>query len=178
MITTLEIGSVVIPTETLLTFDQQYRDLKGERFRRTADGSGIVRKTWDGKIASQINGQGWVPSAFENIAPGVSYTVKCAIPRAVSDVSSTVTIPANRRTDAGHVPVGFALVGDSLVETPITNISAINAKTTNDATLTPVGGASGYRVHYLPEITAVVIDAECRGDGGADYVWRVNLEEL
>jgi hypothetical protein len=178
MITTLEIGGWVIPTETLLTFDQQYRDLKGERFARTADGSGIVRTAWQGKVATQINGTGWVPSGFENITAGSSYLLKCAMPRSKGSATTTVTVPANRRTDVGHQPIGYALVGDSLVETPITNLAAINAKTTNDATLTAVAGALHYRVHYWPEITAVVIDSECRGDNGAEFVWRVNLEEI
>lgn len=161
-----------MPTETLLGFDQEYEDLSGLRFARTADGTGILRSAWTGKVRTVINGRGWVPSGFENVSAGSSYTLKCAVPRQASDADVTVTLPAARRTDTGHTPVGYAIVGDALVETAITGI------TSNVATLTSVAGATGYRVHYWPQITCVILRNTCKGEADANYTWTIEAEEI
>lgn len=172
MITTLEFGSILIPTEAVPEFDQRYEDLAGQTFRRTADGSGILRSGWQGKIATRISGRGWVPAGIGAAAAGSTHVIKCAIPREASSATTSVTLPAARRTDTGHTPIGFALVGDRLVSTAITGI------TSNVATLTAVSGATGYRVHYWPQITAVVTANECTGSHQAEYRWAIEAEEV
>lgn len=172
MITTLEFGGIVIPTEAVPEFDQRYEDLAGQTFRRTADGSGILRSGWQGKISTRITGRGWVPGGLETLALNTTHTIKCAMPRAVSSATVSVTLPAARRTDSGHTPIGFALVGDSLVSTAITGIAS------NVATLTAVSGASGYRVHYWPQITAVITANENTGNHQAEFRWSIEAEEV
>jgi hypothetical protein len=172
MITTLIVGSIVIPTEAVPEFDQRYVDLAGQTFRRTADGSGVLRSGWSGKISTRISGRGWTPSGLDTIALGSTHTIKCAQPRAVSSATTSVTLPVARRSDTGHTPIGFALVGDLLVSTAITGIVS------NVATLTSVTGASGYRVHFWPEITAVILANECTGTHQAEFRWSIEAEEV
>jgi len=68
--TNLVIGTVEYPIETLYEFDQSYRKLNATDFRRTADGGGVLRSVWSGKIATLIRGKGWAPGAFDSIALG------------------------------------------------------------------------------------------------------------
>jgi len=69
-------------------------------------------------------------------------------------------------------------VGGLLVETAITNIAAINAKSTSDATLTAVSGATGYRVHYTPEFTGVIRSLTVTGQSTANYEVDIEAEEI
>jgi len=170
--TNLIIGSIEVPLESRGAFNQEYEDINGQTFRRTADGSGVLRSLWTGKVRTLISGDGWAPSAFENIDAGTTHVIKCAMTRAASSATTSVTLPAARRSDAGHTPIGFALVDDTLVETPITGIVA------NVATLTAVAGADGYRVHYFPEITAVILRNTCKGAFDARFTWQIEAEQL
>jgi hypothetical protein len=178
VITTLEIDNVEIPPEQLGEVTQTYSEIMQKSFARTADGSGYIRSTGTVKLRTSIIGKGWIPSAFENVDETVTHTLRCLMPRSASSNTTTVTLPSSRRVDAGHQPIGFALVADALVQTEITNLAAINAKSTNDATLTSVTGAVGYRVSYLPEITAAILSATCTGSGEASYEWTLEAEEV
>lgn len=168
---TLEIDLIIIPQQGRHTFEQEYEDLRGISFNRVANGDGILRETWSGKISTTISGEGWAPSAFANLGQG-THLVKCAVPRAASSDTVTVTLPASRRSDAGHEPRGWALVGTNLVETTISGIVA------NVATLDAVAGAVGYRVTYFPQIIAAITvnDGGLEDDG--NYSWRIEAEEI
>jgi hypothetical protein len=178
MITTLAIDSLLIPTEAGLTFDQTYAQLRAEKLNRTADGSASLRRLWDNKLATTITGKGWIPSGFEALDTGATVTLKCAMPRHAASASTTVTLPAARRSDTDHEPVGYAVVGDHLVETPITNLAAILAGSTDDATLTAVTGATGYRVSYLPQFSALILSATSKGSNDATFEWSLEAEQV
>ena len=179
MIVRLQIGALIVPTEALLEFDQDYRELEARAIDRAASGSVIIRTLWDGKLATRINATGWTPG-LEDLDAGQVHTIRGAIPRAASSATTTVTLPSNRRTDVD--PIGLALVPegtiDREVETPITNLAAINAKSTDDATLTAVSGAVGYRVKWFPEFSAVITTLRSRGDHSASYRWELEAEEV
>ena len=100
------------------------------------------------------------------------------MPRQVSSNTTTVTLPASRRTDAGQTPIAFALVNDYLMPTTISNAADINAQTTNDAILASVADATSYRVHYFPEIVAAIRSANCTGTNQASFEWVVEAEEV
>lgn len=172
MIATLEIGSVVVPPQARLEFSQTYTELNGQTFRRTADGSGVLRSVWSGKLRTTIAGKGWIPSSFDNLTAGASLTLKCAMPRSVSGATTTITLPAARRSDSGHTPVGFALLGEEQVESAITDI------TDNVATLTTVTGATGYRVLYLPQLSVVLTSVTTKALSEGVFDWQVEAEEL
>ncbi len=169
---TLEIDSIVVPLQSLLQFEQTYEDLAGETFRRAADGTGILRSRWSGKLRTEINGQGWVPSAFENIDTSVTHLMRMAVPRTVSSVSNVITIPSARRISLDYSPYGYALVGNQLVKTPVSDVTG------DEVTLTPVGGAIGYRVNYWPEFTAAITVNDSRPNGDGEYRWRIVAEQI
>jgi len=174
---TLIIDSIEIPIESLLSFSQQYTDEGAIDFKRTADGSGIVRELWTGKLSTQITGQGWVPG-LDAFARGQSHTISCVTPRVVSATGTTITLPAARRNDTGHAPFAHALVAGELVATTITNLADINAGTSDAATLTAVSGAAGYRVTYWPKIVAAIRSQTHSGDQRADFTWTIEAEEV
>jgi len=173
MITTLEIDGIAIPTEAILEFDQEYDQLEARDLRRTADNSAVLRVTGDSKLVTTINGKGWAPPGLGSLDLGTTHTIRCAMPNSVSAAAASVTLPAARRSDTGHTPIGFAVVGDRLVETPITDI------TSNIALLTTVAGETGgYVVHYWPEIRAVVVRNTAKGSGKAAFDWVIEAEEV
>lgn len=174
----LKIGSLIVPVEALLEFEQNYEDLQGQDFKRTAAGGGILRLTWSGKLRTLVTARGWAPPPLFDLDIGSTHTIGCAVPDSASSATTTVTLPAARRTDADHQPIGFADTGDRLVLTTITNAAAINAKSTNDATLVAVSGAIAYRVHYWPEIVAAITERPRRGDSKASFRWSLVAEEI
>lgn len=169
---TLEIDAIAVPVQSLIRFNQQYEEQKGEAFRRTADGTGYQRTTWSGKLATEIEGEGWIPSAFENLAVGVTFKLKCAVPRVVTDVSNVITLPVTRRVDAGHLPYGYGVVDGFLVATGFDDI-------TGDVyTLTPVPGAQSYRCNYYPDITVAITRNTSRKTPDSSYEWQIAAQEV
>lgn len=171
---TIEIGSIVVPRETVLEFDQEYETLEASDFSRLADGTGVLRTAWTGKLRTLISGKGWAASAFAGLAQGVAYTLKCAAPMPVDGASTSITLPAARRSDSGHEPVGYAHMPDGrLIETPIIDIVS------NLATLTAVTGAVGYRVEYLPQIIVKILRNTCKyAQASNDFAWSIEAEEV
>lgn len=174
MSTTLEIDGIIVPQETFLSFDQQYDDIEASSWARVASGAGILRVHWTGKLRTEISGNGWAASLFAGLQKGVAHTLKCAVPRAVDATAGTITLPAARRSDSGHEPVGYALLSDGrLIETEITDISA------DVATLTEVEGAVGYRVEYWPELTVHILRNTCKYSSKSnDYAFEIEAEEF
>lgn len=169
---TLIIDGVTVPVEAITEFDQDYEQLEASTFRRVANGDGVLRVSWVGKLRTIISGRGWAPSALINLEPGVSHNLQCAMPLSVDGNSASITIPANRRSDSGHVPLGFALVDGAFVSTPITDITA------NVCTLTTVAGATAYRVDYWPQLTVWVSRNTAKGSSSAEHSWTIEAEEF
>jgi hypothetical protein len=94
------------------------------------------------------------------------------MPNGVTAATNSVTLPAARRSDADHDPVGFALVGDELVPTNIGSIIA------NVATLDVVAGATAYEVWYWPELTVAVVRNTAKGQQDNSYQWTIEAEEI
>ena len=178
MITTLIIGAIELPTlATHVELTQSYDDILPIRFRRTADNTGILRSTGSAKLRTVIQGRGWVP-ALEDIDTTTTQVVKCAMHRAANSATTTVSLPAARRADTGHQPLAYGRVGDDLIATTITNLAAILAGSTDEATLTAVSGASAYVVHYWPQITAAVLVKTGQGASSAAFEWTIEAEEV
>ena len=173
---TLEIDSLVIAPQTLLRFTQDYEELLAREFRRTADNSGVLRVTGTAKVRTVIESLGWIPAGVTSLNLGTTHLMKCAMIRSADSDTATVTVPAGRRSDIE--PLGFAIVDDLAVSTPITNLADILAGTTDDATLTAVAGAVSYRVHYWPEITVVILSNDSDGDEQGRFNWTLEAEEI
>jgi len=170
-VSNLVIDSITIPTRSLLEYDQQYQEMRADDFRRVADGSGVLRTLGWAKLRTTINAKGWVPLGLAAFRGG-QYLIKCAAPHAVDSASNVITLPAARRSDTGYDPYALAQVDGDLVETTISD------ETGDVFTLATVSGATGYRLQYYPEFTAVITDARSKGDSGINYTWSMVAEQV
>jgi hypothetical protein len=170
--TVLTIDGLPVPIVSRLEIDQRYEQIQPVWFRRLADNSGILRATGSAKLSTTITGRGWMPAALQTLALGSTHTIGCIAWRDVASASPVITLPAARRVDAGHSPVGYAVVDGELIE-------AAQSGTAGDViSLTPVGGATHYVVYYLPLIVARVIRAETRSESSAQHPWALEVEEV
>lgn len=167
---TLEIGALVLPLHARHGLSQRYETLGGRATLRFSDGALLVQRAW-AKLRTVIEGEGSVPPGLAGLDTVNAVTLKCVAQRTVSGGTS-ITLPAARRSDAGHAPRAFAQVGDRAVETAV-NIVA------NVATLTPVAGAELYWVSYYPQLSVICAPVEERADvNGAVYAWSLTAEEV
>lgn len=171
---TLEIDGLVIPASAMGSLQVDYIDQAPRSDRRTADNS-LYRRTYGAaqKLRAQVSGEGWAPPGLDGLDTDATHAVKLPKQRAISGTGNIITLPAGRRAGGLYEPVGFATVDGALVGTTITNITG------DDYTLATVSGASGYRVEYYPQITAVLTIE--RGDlnaGRATHGWQVVVEEV
>jgi len=168
------LGTAEQPIASIAGFSQTYELLAATESDRMVDGSLDTSTHWAGKLKTRISGEGWTPPVLLGLDYTSQMTLKCGAPIAAQDASNTVTIPAARRTDTGHTPVGFAIVDGKEVQTPITGIVA------NVATLTTVTGASSYVVWYWPEITVQVTERPTQdtATGAATHRWSFAAEEV
>jgi len=176
--TTLKIDSVEVANQAALQFSQTYSDVQAVDFRRTADGSGVLRSTGTSKLQTTITGRGWMPAGLATLDRTASHVIECATPDGVTASGTSVAIPANRRNDVDHMPLGFAQVNGSLQRTTITNLAALNAGTEDTATLTAVSGADLYQVNYWPKITAAITRLSETVDESGNFTWTLEAEEI
>lgn len=166
----LIIGGVTIPRLAGLDLTQEYGEVVSEAWHRMGDGSLDVQENWAAKRSTTISGSGWIPAAFSSINFSADVEISCIALEAVQGATTTLTLPAARRTDAG--PYGFAIVNGQEVPTSISIV-------TNTATLGAVTGASLYIVKYYPKFTA-----HCKrprrglSRSDATYSWSLEAEEV
>ena len=160
-----------------MEFSQGYAPILGSAQLRMMNGQAVRQTHWE-KLATSISCSGTIPVGLtEGIDYTRSYTLRCGAKRAVSSSSANITIPAERRSDAGYEVKGYALIEDgqgrgSWVETPV--VMAVDV-----AQLTPVAGAAIYRAYYWPELE-VFSDppSEDQDVHGADFSWSLNAEQV
>lgn len=178
MISTLEIDGQAIPAQSMLGIDQTYNDIVPTTFRRTADNTGVLRTTGDAKLRTAISGKGWVPPGLAALDLGTTHVLRCAASDTVTSATTSVTVPAARRSDTGHTPRAFAEVGDDMVPTTISNQAAIDAGSSDVASLDAVSGATGYAVEFWPEITAVILVNTAKLLSSATTEWQIEAEQV
>lgn len=171
---TLNIGSIAIPLLAALDIEQSYEAIGGEAVFRTVNGTGIKQSTWQ-KLRVTTSGGGWIPAGLETLDFTQPLTLGCILPRAVPADFSTrqATLPAARRTDAGHTPWGLALLPDGGITETALSLAG------NVATLMAVSEAIAYQAMYLPQITVWASrprDSGTRNDAG--YRWELVAEEV
>ena len=170
---TLKVGALDIQLLAALDIEQTYAPIGGEGIQRTAGGSGIKQMTWK-KTRITTSGGGWLPAGLDTLDTSVQIALACIVPRAVPAVFATrqATLPAARRSDAGHLPWGVAIMADG---SPIATTASLVG---NVATLGAVTGAVAYQAMYLPLFTCWAMrptDSGNRGD--ASYRWELICEE-
>jgi len=167
------LGGIDVPIECFADFEQSYDVLTSSSILRMSDGSAIKQTAWGGKLKINTSGSGWAPLGFTGLNFENPLLFKCAKPRALDGATEIITLPAARRTDSGYTPIGFAVVDNELVETPIDSLVA------NVATLITVANATAYRVHYWPEISVFVKEpAENWNKSGNSHGWSFEAEEV
>lgn len=171
----LIIDGVTVPLYASTEISQRYAPLEASSITRMA--SGTARKQtlagWVGKVTTEIFGNGLIPSMLgeDAIDYSVPLTVSCIAHRSIVSASSSIAISSKRRTDAGNVPYGRALVGDRWVNTPCSMVGDV-------ATLTPVSGATQYQAVWFPELTMFLTPPrEGHPQHGPNFDWIITGEE-
>lgn len=171
----LKIGSIDLPLLAALDIEQTYEPIGGETVLRTIGGTGIKQMTWQ-KLRTTISGSGWIPAGLASLDATAQQVIGCIVPRSVpcNFVTRQATLPAARRSDAGHVPWGLAIMPDNTAVVSPASLS------TNVATVDAVSGAVAYQALYLPSLTCWltrrVSDSGNRSD--ASYRWEIQAEEV
>lgn len=170
---TLKIGSLEIPVRSAIDADQSYTAIGGETVLRTISGAGIRQETWK-RIRTTINGGGWLPAGLAAIDTTVSVDVACIAPQArVADVNRQATLPAARRSDAGHTPWAFALLPDGGLANTTLGIAG------NVATAGAVAGATGYLIHYFPLLHCWINrPTQSFSVAAGSHTWEIIAEEV
>lgn len=171
---TLKIGSLEIPLLAAFELDQTYSPLGGDGILRTMSGAGIKQQTWR-RTQITTSGSGWLPAGLDTLDTSAQLSLSCVVPRCVPAVFATrqATLPAARRTDAGHLPWGIALRADGSAVVTTASLAG------NVATLAAVDDAVSYQAMYFPVFT---VWASRPTDSGtphdASYRWELVCEEV
>ena len=163
------IGGVIIGLDAAHDLTQTYEEVGGRTLRRKLDGAALLQRNW-GKIRTVISGRGRLPDGLEGLDYTTSMTIDCMAPRSVWGSSTTIVIPAARRT-SGWVPHAYAIVAGQHVRTSLTIA-------TNTCTLTAVTGAQGYLVAYYPSLSMYAEPPrQTFGGRGPSAGWEIVAEE-
>lgn len=176
--TTFELGTVIVPIHSAFELSQTYEPLGGFVTIRMLNGAALKQQNWE-KIGTSVQGTGTIPSGLEGLDYSVSQLMKCAAPRAVTSISNVLVIPAERRTDPGFEPTGFAYVDPEgknrglWQETPIVSIVV------DTVTLTVVANALNYQVRYFPEFEVFAEKPTQNIDvHPSDQNWQLDAEQV
>lgn len=166
----LLIDSVRLPDYACLDITQTLEEIGGYTRKRKLSGALVEQRHWD-KLRTEVSAQSTVPPGVEDMVRDQEFALSCIQPMVVNGASTTIVIPAARRSDTGYTPVAHAIVDGVLTSTSI-SIS------TNTCTLGTVSGADSYRVTYWPVLTM-------RGDVNVSfdryqglYNWTLTAEEV
>ena len=179
-----ELGGIKVAPQGALTFAQSYAAEEGSSVLRMMSGAAVKQFGWS-KTTVTTSGTGRYPPGLDSLDYSQPMTMKCSQPREVTSSSNVITLPAARRTDAGFVPVAFALVtpagGDAMLD-PRWQPADVSLAS-NIATITPVSGALQYQVWYWPQITVFATrptsdwSGQPAGSGHA-YSWTLEAREV
>lgn len=167
----LILGGAVVPLHAALGLRQTYEPIGGSVVLRMQSGAALKQRHWR-KLRTSIQGDGWMPPGLVDLDYDGPLLLSCVKPRSIVTPATVATIPSARRSDAGYQPRGWALVGEQWIDTAV-------AMNVDEATLTPVVGASQYKVDYYPEFMVVTEGPQEEGDlGSASYRWTLVAEEV
>ena len=180
-------ASVTIPVHGSTELSQTYTDLRAQTLYRYLDGGAAVRRSWSGKIRTEVQGRGLVPAGLAAVCSATgTVSISCVGHRSVRSASNTITIPSARRTDltittkAGTTATGkswYARTWDGDVYATATGSTTSGAPNTVSITLATGETHAGYEVIYLPKIVGY---AELQADGyqqNDGFNWSLVVEE-
>lgn len=148
---------------------QTYETLGGRSQRRFLNGGGHVQSAW-AKLRTVISGSGRVPPGLDSLDYTANLTLACAAPRSVSSLTTSITLPASRRTDVR--PLAWAVVNGDYQRTGYSLVG-------NVLTCTAVTGATAYVAAYWPILTVMASPPSASFDArGLALGWELTAEEV
>lgn len=169
-----ELGGIAIPYEAHLDISQTYDVLQASTWPpiRMMDGAAKLQTAWGNKLKTTINGNGWMPAAWDGLDYTQPMLLKCAGGRVIGSQSNAISIPSARRSETFYAPHGYAIVGGKKVESPV-NMAG------DTATVTVVASATGYGVIYYPELTVYAKASQTDINlATAEFGWQIEAEEV
>jgi len=179
--------SVTIPVHGSTELTQTYTDLRAQTLYRYLDGGAAVRRSWSGKVRTEIQGRGLVPAGLSAVCSATgTVTVSCVGHRSIRSTSNVITIPSARRADltittkAGTTATGkswYARTWDGDRYATATGSTTSGAPNTVTITLATGETHAGYEVVYLPKLVGY---AELRSDEyqqNQGFGWSLVVEE-
>lgn len=161
-----------VPIESCLNFSQTYEAFGSTALLRMADGSAAKRNNWR-KIKTKLSGSGWLPAGLDGIDYNGQLVLKCAAAKVITSTGTGIVMPAERRSDTGYAPLGYAIKASG--ERVDTSISI----SVNTATLGSVAGATHYQVEYFPEITVFAeLTTSESSPSDATSSWSIEAEQV
>lgn len=167
----LIIGGISVSQDARITINQTYSTISAISNRRLADGSLVSRNAWSGKLATEITCTGYIPSGLQTLDYTAAMTISCIAPKAVSKATNAITIPTARRTDAGSLPYGRALVNGKWQDASSSLVSDV-------LTITDPGGATQFQAVYFPEFSAIVAEPQDGLAIGSGFSWSLTAEQV
>lgn len=168
-----ELGGISVPLDAALDLSQSLR-FEVPRTDHRMHGGALKRQTggWK-KINTIINGGGWYPAGLDGLDYEGPLTLKCGAPLAINSASNVIVISANRRSDTGYQPAGFAFKGGNRIPVDFGGVS------TDTYTLTAVSGADYYQIEYFPQISVFANEPVHDKDvNQVRYSWTLEAKEI
>lgn len=167
---TFRVGGFELPVYSSFDLTHVYEPLGGETILRACNGRGILQRTWQ-KTRIVTSGQGWLPSGVQSLDFDAQHVVSCVVAETVpaSTLTRSVTLPASRRSDAGHEPFGLAQMPGG--ETFAVGVSVVG----DVATAAELPGARLYQIGYYPQFTCWLLRPQ---RSGPDPKWELIAEEV
>jgi hypothetical protein len=180
--------SVTIPVHGSTELTQTYTDLRAQTLYRYLNGGAAVRRSWSGKVRTEVQGRGLVPAGLSAVCSATgAVVISCVGHRSVRSSGNVITIPAARRSDltittkAGTTATGkswYARTWDGDIYATATGTTA-SGTGHNVVTITLATGEThaGYEVIYLPKIVGY---AELSAEGyqqNDGFNWSLVVEE-
>jgi hypothetical protein len=186
-------ASVTIPVHGSHDLTQTYEDLQAQTIYRHLDGSATLRRSWRGKVRSEISARGVIPSALQELllyATG-PVIVDCVGHRSLqSATGADIPVPKARRRDltlptiTGGTATGAtcyvrAWDGDRYLSVTgtVTSGASGSAYDTFDVSLASGEEHDWYEMVWLPKLTgyATLTSEEYQQNGG--WGWTLTIEQ-
>lgn len=166
-----ELGGIVVPIHAALDLQQQIEPIGGSALLRLGQGTAIKQATWR-KRRITLSASGWCPPGLGALNWNSPLTLKCGLPESITTATTSATLPAGRRTDAGYEPFARAHTAQGWRDTPL-------ALAGNAATITAVSGAVAYQVWYWPELSVYAEPpVQTFDQASAQASWDLVCEEI